>query len=71
MVYFHDLWSFRCRPKCIEEIKKGLLPQKWMGKKIYPITQNGVLDVDYEYEIKIAEDWLNQMDLLKKNYLKF
>ena len=29
-----------------------------MGKKIYPLTQNGVLDVDYEYEIKIAENWL-------------
>ena len=32
--------------------------QKWMGKKIYPLTQNGVLDVDYDYEIKIAENWL-------------
>ena len=29
-----------------------------MGKKIYPLTQEGVLDVDYPYELPIAEYWL-------------
>ena len=57
-VYFHDCGVSIVRPFCLEEIENGLLPQKWMGKKIYPLTQNGVLDVDYEYEIKIAENWL-------------
>ncbi len=57
-VYFHDCGVSVVRPLCLEEIEKGLLPQKWMGKKIYPLTQNGVLDVDYDYEIKIAENWL-------------
>jgi CMP-N-acetylneuraminic acid synthetase len=35
-VYFHDCGVSVVRPKCIENIDKGLLPQKWMGKKIYP-----------------------------------
>jgi len=66
MVYFHDCGVSIVRPKCIEEIEKGLLPQKWMGKKIFPLAQNGVLDVDYEYEIKIAEDWLKSNGFTKK-----
>tara|TARA_B100001564_G_C20656237_1_gene679339 strand:+ start:1899 stop:2648 length:750 start_codon:yes stop_codon:yes gene_type:complete len=57
-VYFHDCGVSVVRPFCLEDIENGLLPQKWMGKKIYPLTQNGVLDVDYDYEIKIAENWL-------------
>ena len=65
-VYFHDCGVSIVRPKCIEEIEKGLLPQKWMGKKIFPITQNAVLDVDYEYELKIAADWLKSNGFTKK-----
>ena len=29
-----------------------------MGKKIYPLIQEGVLDVDFAYELPIAENWL-------------
>jgi CMP-N-acetylneuraminic acid synthetase len=57
-VYFHDCGASVIRPKCLEKIDEGLLPQKWMGKKIYPLTQEGVLDVDYPYELPIAENWL-------------
>ena len=57
-VYFHDCGASVIRPKCLEKIDEGLLPQKWMGKKIYPLTQEGVLDVDYPYELPIAEYWL-------------
>ena len=57
-VYFHDCGASIVRPKCLENIKEGLLPQKWMGKKIYPLIQEGVLDVDYAYELPIAENWL-------------
>jgi len=57
-VYFHDCGGSIIRPKCLENIEEGLLPQKWMGKKIYPLTQEGVLDVDYPYELPIAENWL-------------
>ncbi len=57
-VYFHDCGTSIIRPKCLDKIDEGLLPQKWMGKKIYPLTQDGVLDVDYPYELPIAENWL-------------
>ena len=29
-VYFHDCGASVLRPKCIENIENGLLPQKWM-----------------------------------------
>ena len=32
-------------------MSKGLLPQKWMGKKIAPIVSEAGLDVDYEWQI--------------------
>ena len=57
-VYFHDCGASIVRPKCLENIKEGLLPQKWMGKKIYPLIQEGVLDVDFAYELPIVENWL-------------
>ncbi len=57
-VYFHDCGTSVIRTKCLDKIKEGLLPQTWMGKKIFPLVQDGVLDVDYEYELKIAENWL-------------
>ena len=59
-VYFHDCGVSVVRPKCLENIKDGLLPQKWMGKKIYPLTQSGGLDIDYMYEIPLAEYWLKE-----------
>jgi CMP-N-acetylneuraminic acid synthetase len=59
-VYFHDCGVSVVRPCCLENIENGLLPQKWMGQKIYPLIQEGVLDVDYEYELSIAENWLKK-----------
>jgi CMP-N-acetylneuraminic acid synthetase len=59
-VYFHDCGASIVRSKCIENIKDGLLPQKWMGNKIYPLKQKGGLDIDYSYEIPLAEHWLKE-----------
>lgn len=59
-VYFHDCGLSVVRPKCIEKIDEGLLPQTWMGKKIYPLVQEGVLDIDIEQEIPAAEFWLRK-----------
>ena len=36
------------RPKCLENLKDGFLPQKWMGKKIAPIFSWGGCDVDFK-----------------------
>ena len=60
IVYFHDCGVSVVRPKCIDHINDGLLPQKWMGQKIYPLVQEGVLDVDIEQEMPLAEFWLKK-----------
>ena len=60
MVYFHDCGTSVVRPECIENYSQGLLPQKWMGHKISPLIQQGGVDIDYEYEIPIAEGWLKK-----------
>lgn len=59
-VYFHDCGVSVVRPKCMDYIDDGLLPQKWMGQKIYPLVQEGVLDVDIEQEMPLAEFWLRK-----------
>lgn len=46
------------RPRCLENINEGLLPQKWMGKKIYPLENEAGLDIDYEWQCGQAEWWL-------------
>ena len=32
-VHFADMSASIVRPKCLEKLDQGLLPQKWMGKK--------------------------------------
>jgi hypothetical protein len=63
-VWFADMGLSIVKPKCLEHMEDGLLPQKWMGKKIYPLKSWGGLDVDYEWQIPQIEFWL------KKNIVK-
>ena len=46
------------RPRCLENLESGLLPQKWMGNNIYPLKQDGGFDIDYEYQLASVESWL-------------
>lgn len=57
-VWFADMGVSIVRPHCLERLDEGLLPQKWMGQKIYPIKQWGGLDVDYEWQMPQVEFWL-------------
>ncbi len=57
-VWFADMGVSIIRPRNLEDIGKGLLPQKWMGRKIHPLKQWGGLDIDYEWQIPQAEFWL-------------
>ena len=57
-VYFADMSLSVVRPKCLESLESGLLPQKWMGKKIMPIKSWGGCDVDYKWQIPGVEHWL-------------
>jgi hypothetical protein len=58
--WFADMGVSIIRPRCLEQIEDGLLPQKWMGQKIYPLKQWGGLDVDYEWQIPQIEFWLKK-----------
>ena len=63
-VFFADMSVSVVRPRCLENLKKGLLPQKWMGKKIAPIFSEAGCDIDYEWQLGQVEYWL------KKNKIK-
>jgi CMP-N-acetylneuraminic acid synthetase len=59
-VHFADMSVSVVRPSCLENLKEGLLPQKWMGKKIAPIPSKGGCDVDYDWQIPMVEFWLKK-----------
>ncbi|HOI18001.1 MAG TPA: hypothetical protein PLG94_07325 [Smithellaceae bacterium] len=59
-VWFADVSASVVRPRCLENLEDGLLPQKWMGRKIYPLRQMGGCDVDFEWQIPGVEYWLRQ-----------
>jgi len=59
-VWFADMGLSIVRPHCLENIENGLLPQKWMGQRIYPLKQWGGCDVDYEWQIPMVEYWLKK-----------
>lgn len=59
-VWFADMGVSIVRPHCLENINDGLLPQKWMGQKIYPLKQWGGLDVDYKWQMPLVEYWLKE-----------
>jgi len=59
-IWFADMGVSIVRPHCLENLKNGLLPQKWMGRAIYPLKQWGGCDVDYEWQIPMVEFWLKK-----------
>ena len=59
-VYFADMGTSIVRPHCLENIENGILPQKWMGRKILPIHNWGGLDMDFAWQIGMVEFWLRE-----------
>lgn len=59
-VYFADMGVSVVRPRCLEHLDGGLLPQKWMGWRIAPIFSEGGCDVDYPWQLPGVEYWLRQ-----------
>ena len=57
-VYFADVCVSVVRPRCIDDLNYGVLPQKWMGRKIYPIINWGGLDVDKVWQMPQIKYWL-------------
>lgn len=66
-VWFADMGVSIVRPRCLENISGGLLPQKWMGQRIYPLKQCGGCDIDYEWQIPMVEYWLRKNGFTKKD----
>jgi len=58
--WFADMGVSIVRSRCLENIKDGMLPQTWMGQKIYPLKQEAGLDVDYEWQIGQVDYWLKR-----------
>lgn len=56
--FFVDVAVSVVRPQNLENIHKGMLPQKWMGHNIYPIPNIGGLDIDEEWQLPLIEGYL-------------
>jgi len=59
-VHFADMSASIVRPKCLEKLDQGLLPQKWMGKKIAPIENIAGFDIDYEWQLPQLKYWIKK-----------
>ena len=60
-VWFADMGFSVVRSSNLRNIQGGQLPQRWMGKNIFPIIHEGGLDLDYPYQVGQLEWWiLNQ-----------
>lgn len=57
-VWFADFGVVVIRPENFEQMEEGLLPQKWMGQRIGHIKSWGGGDIDYDWQIGVAEHWL-------------
>ena len=64
-VWFADMGVSIVRPRCLENMVEGLLPQKWMGQHVYPLKQWGGCDIDYEWQVPAVKYWL-----IKKKFTK-
>jgi len=58
--WFADVALCVIRPENLENLDRGVLPQKWMGQKIYPLKNEAGLDVDYEWQMPQVEWWLKK-----------
>ena len=59
-VLFADMGVSIVRSQCLDHLEEGMLPQKWMGQKIFPLEQEAGCDVDYEWQIPVVEWWLKK-----------
>lgn len=59
-VWFADVAMSVIRPENLRNLESGMLPQRWMGKKILPIINEAGLDLDYQWQIGQAAWWIDK-----------
>ena len=59
-VWFADMGLSMIRPVNLDRLEEGLLPQKWMGRRIAPLKQWGGCDIDYPWQVPGVEYWLRE-----------
>ena len=59
-VYYADMSHSVCKSRCIENMKDGLLPQKWMGEKILPILNKNGCDIDEKWQLDMSIRWIKE-----------
>jgi CMP-N-acetylneuraminic acid synthetase len=64
-VYFSDASLWVIRPRCMD-YAKGQPPFPWMGTRIFPIIQQGGLDVDDMKGIHDTKHWLSRHGFSKR-----
>jgi len=57
--YFYDNSIFVVKSRCMD-YSNGILPYKWIGKKIYPLIQECGLDLDYKWQLSQAKYWIKK-----------
>jgi CMP-N-acetylneuraminic acid synthetase len=62
-VFFADMSHSISRSRALDDIANGLLPQRWMGKKIIPVYQTYGCDIDQEWQIAASKWWLSKNKL--------
>ena len=56
--YFADMSFSITRAHSLDKIEDGLLPQKWMGKKILPVFNNNGCDIDEDWQLDMSIRWI-------------
>lgn len=69
-VFFADMGVSVVRPHCLENLHDGLLPQKWMGKRIAPVKSWGGCDIDYAWQVPQVEYWLREHGMTDATQMK-
>lgn len=64
--YFADMSHSVVRSECLEEIESGMLPQRWMGKKILPVYNDCGCDIDEGWQVDLTLRWLEKRGFTNK-----
>ena len=64
--YYYDCSAAVVKPRCLEDIENGDLPQRWLGRKVLSYKQKvPCCDVDYKWQLGQIEYWLKEHNVHK------